>query len=60
MSKNDIICNKRVLALIVIGETFIDEMGQKFCKENFSFTIDGFNNIGQEMVEISILNFDFF
>ena len=49
MSKNDIICNKRVLA-----------NGQKFCKENFSFTIDGFNNIGQEMVEISILNFDFF
>ena len=60
MSKNDIICNKRVLALIVNGETFIDEMGQKFCKENFFFTIGGFNNIGQEMVKISILDFDFF
>ena len=60
MSKNDIICNERVLALIVNGETFIDEMGQKFCKENFSFTIGGFNNIGQEMVKISILDFDFF
>ena len=32
-------------------------MGQKLCKENFSFTIGGFNDIGLEMVKILIFDF---
>ena len=34
------------------GETCIEEMGQKLCKENFSFTTSGLINIGPEMVKI--------
>ena len=40
------------------GETCIDKMGQKLCKENFSFTIGGFNNIGLEMDKIWFFDFD--